>query len=131
MNFGCLACPLQHTFQVRKSELWFGPNGFEVQSERDRDKGKLIERERERNKLRKQKTGMQSIQVQTRYLQPDICSTPGLTIYPGASCNHFQRYSWGTAAAAAAVGSLRTGGSTPCCSSREFLVKGGYTPLAQ
>ena len=50
MNFGCLACPHQHTFQVRKSELWFGPNGFEVQSERDRDKGKLIERERERER---------------------------------------------------------------------------------
>ena len=48
MNFGYLACPHQHTFQVRKSELWFGPNGFEVQSERDRDKGKLIEREREK-----------------------------------------------------------------------------------
>jgi hypothetical protein len=127
MSFGYLACPHQHTFQVRKSELWFGPNGFEVQSERDRDKGKLIERER--NKQRKQKTGMQSIQVQTRYLQPDICSTPGLTIYPGASCNHFQRYSWGTAAAAAAAAAAA--GSTPCCSSREFLVKGGYTPLAQ
>ena len=53
MNFGYLACPHQHTFQVTKSELWFGPNGFEVQSERDRDKGKLIERERETNSANK------------------------------------------------------------------------------
>ena len=74
MNFGCLACPHQHTFQVRKSELWFGPNGFEVQSERDRDKGKLIEREREREREREKQTA-QTKNRNAKYTGTDSIST--------------------------------------------------------